>query len=283
MDFRSAGEPDLPAIRQLLRSANDTPWNLERAAREKCFEPGPLGPPETIVAEESGVLLGVSVSTSRALRLLAVHPERRREGIGSELLSHSLQRAPGRFVVYGEAGNYFLPGVPENDPGTLSFFRSRGFSEEAEAAVNLVIPLHGNPKIPDAPPVGVERGSEAERNAIAGFVAAKFGPAWAWEVSRAIENDPPTLFIVRGDDGRLAGFAAHEANNRGLGFFGPMGVDPSGRGRGSGRSLLLASLSDLKRLGYREAVISWAANHQFYQRVAGVGRELRMIRFWTVR
>ena len=91
MDFREAGEQDLPAIRRLLATANDTPWDLARVAREKCFEPGPQGQPVTVVAEEAGELVGIATSTSHALRILAVRPDRRREGIGSHLFERSLR------------------------------------------------------------------------------------------------------------------------------------------------------------------------------------------------
>lgn len=283
MDFREAGEHDLPAIRRLLAPANHTPWDLNRVAREKCFEPGPNGPPVTIVAEEEGTLVGIATSTSHALRLLAVLPDRRRKGLGSALFRRSLRNGPGRFSIYGEAGNYFLPGVPESDQVTLAFFRSLGLDEESESAVNLVFALDGNPMLPNDSPAVVERASPAERDGILEFAAEHFGSAWAWEVSRALENTPPTLFIVRNDEGRLAGFSAHDANNRGLGFFGPMGVDPGHRGRGSGRALLLASLVDLRRLGHGEAVISWAANAGFYEEVAGPARRFSMIRFSATR
>ena len=282
MDFREAGEHDLPAIRRLLSVANHTPWDLARVAREKCFVPGPRARPITVVAEEAGELVGLATSTSRALRVLAVRPDRRREGIGSHLFERSLRNGPGPFAIYGEAGNYFLPGVPESDHATISFFRSFGLREEPEPAINLLVPLKGNSRIP-ARPDKVERGSPPDCDRIIDFATRHFGSAWAWEVSRALENTPPTLFIVRNDDGDVAGFSAHEANNRGLGFFGPMGVDPGQRGKGSGRALLLASLSDLRTLGYAEAVISWAANAGFYEGVAGAARPFPMIRFSAAR
>ena len=160
---------------------------------------------------------------------------------------------------------------------------SLGLKEEPENAVNILDPLRGNSRIPETPPDSVERGSPGDRDRIIDFATRQFGSAWAWEASRALENTPPTLFIVRNESGEVAGFSAHEANNRGLGFFGPMGVAPSQRGKGSGRALLLASLSDLRGLGYGEAVISWAANAAFYEGVAGEARPFPMIRFSVAR
>jgi GNAT superfamily N-acetyltransferase len=125
------------------------------------------------------------------------------------------------------------------------------------------------------------RARAADRSEIREFIAFHFGELWAYEASRAFENDPPTLFIAR-DGARIAGFSAHEANNRGLGFFGPMGTDPGTRGRGVGRALLLASLADLRARGFATAVISWAANLPFYERACGARPALRMVRFSKV-
>ena len=67
----------------------------------------------------------------------------------------------------------------------------------------------------------------------------------------------------------ILGFSAHEANNRGLGTFGPTGVAPSARGQGIGRLLLLESLRDLRELGYESAIIPWTDSVEFYQRSCG--------------
>src|SRR5438034_912056 len=75
---------------------------------------------------------------------------------------------------------------------------------------------------------------------------------------------------IHGDDGgEIAGFSTHEANNRGLGSFGPTGVRISARGRGLGRLLVAASLADLRRLGYHRAVIPWTAATEYYRKTCG--------------
>ena len=60
-----------------------------------------------------------------------------------------------------------------------------------------------------------------------------------------------------------------DVNNRGLGFFGPTGVKTSLRGRGIGGRLVRASLTDLKRLGHRKAVIPWTDALDFYAKCCG--------------
>lgn len=91
------------------------------------------------------------------------------------------------------------------------------------------------------------------------FIERHFGAAWRFEAERAaIAHYVPDV-----------GFAVAEANNKGLGTFGPMGIGRKHRGRGVGRQLLLACLADLRRLGYTRAVIPWAASIDFYRRACG--------------
>ena len=95
---------------------------------------------------------------------------------------------------------------------------------------------------------------------IQGVIEHEFGPIWRFEAARGA-----AVFYVE-DGGEIAGFSTHEANNRGLGSFGPTGVRISARGRGLGRLLVAASLADLRRLGYHRAVIPWTAATEYYRR-----------------
>jgi mycothiol synthase len=287
--LRDATLADLPAICELLAAANDTPYDLARVAREKCFEDGALGTPVALLAETGGGVGGVLVFTPRGIRLLAVRRSARRRGIGSELLRAFEERTgASRIVVYGEAGNYYLPGVPEDDRATRRFFESHGYAADQEQPVNLTVDLVDNPSLApgeaaQAADPRVERVSETSRAELLAFVTSHFGALWSLETARAFLNDPPTAFLARDSSGAIAGFSAHEANNRGLGFFGPMGTDPAARGGGIGRALLLASLADLRAHRFRTAVISWAANVPFYERACGARPSLRMVRFWKRR
>jgi GNAT superfamily N-acetyltransferase len=65
----------------------------------------------------------------------------------------------------------------------------------------------------------------------------------------------------------LVGFACVEATARG--FFGPQAVRADRRGRGIGAALLLTALHALAAEGYAYAVVGWAAELEFYRRVAG--------------
>jgi GNAT superfamily N-acetyltransferase len=207
-----------------------------------------------------GDFAGLSVTCGKFLRLLVVERAHRRSGIGSALLGDAESR--GARIVAAEAGNYFTPGVSVSDTATITFFGKRGYRETATTQ-NLVAT-----DLPYEEPEGVARATASGRRQILAFIEKEFGRTWRFEAARAFENDPPTLFYAE-VNGAIAGFAAHEANNRGLGFFGPTGVAPAHRGHGLGARLLRASLADLRRLGHERAVIPWTDALEFYRKACG--------------
>jgi GNAT superfamily N-acetyltransferase len=245
--LRSGSRADLAAVTSLLVRANETPYDVARVAEEKVFGAGLRGEAVPTVYEENGKLIGISVTCGPVLRLIAVDPEHRRRGIGSQLLDGNVAFA------FAEPGNFFTPGVIESDTGTRAFFAKHGFIEEQWTS-NLE-----TTQLPDTIPMGVQRVSHATRGRVLAFVEKNFGHAWRFECANAGSR----LFFIE-HDGEIAGFAAHDANNRGLGFFGPTGVAEPMRGRGFGTLLLHASLADLRSMGYTRVVIPWTDAVEFY-------------------
>jgi GNAT superfamily N-acetyltransferase len=164
----------------------------------------------------------------------------------------------GAQIVAAEAGNYFTPGVATSDTTTIAFFTHRGYREIARTQ-NLVT----TNLLADVP-AGVVRVTQTSRDRVLAFVENEFGRIWRFEASNAGES----LFCAE-VDGEIAGFAAHDANNRGLGFFGPTGVARIHRGRGLGARLLQASLADLRRAGHERVVIPWTDAVAFYEKACG--------------
>jgi predicted N-acetyltransferase YhbS len=114
--------------------------------------------------------------------------------------------------------------------------------------------------------VVVRRARPWESTQVREFVAGHFSQAWADEVSVGLVRQPLTVFVAL-REGRLVGFAAYECTRKN--FFGPTGVVESERGRGLGRSLLLAALRGLRELGYAYAVIGGVGPAEFYERAVG--------------
>jgi GNAT superfamily N-acetyltransferase len=277
--IRTATRADLPRIIELFASANDAPYDLGVVAEEKCFGAGVSG--ETNVSV-FGDFAGVAVTCGKSLRILAVDRNQRWHGIGSALLRDAVSR--GARIVAAEAGNYFTPGVVTTDTPSIDFFTKRGFRETANT-YNLVAELgvgsgvwgvgvNRDPSLPPPTPHSPlpVRVTTETRDRVLTFIEKEFGRIWRFEASNAGDN----LFHVE-VDGNIAGFAAHDANNRGLGFFGPTGVAPAHRGRGLGAALLRASLADLHRLGYERAIIPWTDALDFYRKACGATVAARFV------
>jgi GNAT superfamily N-acetyltransferase len=275
--IRTATRADLPRIIELFANANDAPYDLRVVADEKCFGAGVSG--ETNVSV-FGDFAGIAVTCGKSLRILAVDRNQRWHGIGSALLRDSVSR--GARIVAAEAGNYFTPGVVTTDTPSIDFFTKRGFRETANT-YNLIAELGVGsgewgvgvkdripPPTPNSPlPIRV---SAESRERVLTFIEREFGRIWRFEASNAGDH----LFYVE-VDGNIAGFAAHDANNRGLGFFGPTGVARAHRGRGLGAALLQASLADLHRLGYERAIIPWTDALDFYRKACGATVAARFV------
>jgi len=126
----------------------------------------------------------------------------------------------------------------------------------------------------------VRRASVSERDVILAWVTAQFSAGWASECAITLARQPVSCWIAvenqtREPDGegcalseeRLVGFACYDAIRRGM--FGPLGVHEASRGRGLGRSLLLAALRAMAAEDYAYAVAGWVSSAAFYQRTVG--------------
>lgn len=283
--IRNATIGDLPALRALFARANDAPYDLPAVAEEKCFGHGYSGEP---VVRVYGDMQGAAVTCGKFLRILAVDRDARRRKIGSALLADAESR--GTSVIAAEPGNYLTPGVLATDQGAIAFLRKHGYVDVAETH-NLDVSLAGlspSPRFPAARETGgserneegltLRRATHADAGRVLSFIEEHFGRIWRFESAKAFDREEPTLFISE-ERATITGFAAHDVNNRGLGFFGPTGVAKSMRGRGLGCALLLASLDDLQRLGHRRAVIPWTDAFEFYRRCSGAEAAHRFIAF----
>lgn len=112
----------------------------------------------------------------------------------------------------------------------------------------------------------VRRAQPFELSIVRTFVAEKFSPRWADEISIGFTRQPVSVFIATKDK-QVIGFAGYECTRRG--FFGPMGVAESAQHEGIGKALLLAALASLREMGYVYAIIGAAGPVRFYQKAVG--------------
>ncbi|RMH43296.1 MAG: GNAT family N-acetyltransferase [Deltaproteobacteria bacterium] len=265
-----------------------TPFDLAaRVAEEKLFGGAPAGPARAFGARRAGDLAGIVVTSGRWLRLFVVAPRHLGHGIGRALLDAAeadlRARGEARARTMDQPGNYLAPGIDERNAPTIEWFRRRGYAP-VRRNTSLEIDLRDNPNVSAARARAlaeaaaargyqVRRASRADRAALRRTVAGAFSEGWAFEVDLALSTTPEGVHVAVAPDGTIAAFAAHDGNNRGLGWFGPAGTLPEHRGRGLGSALLVACLEDVRAAGHRTCVVSWIGPRAFYDRVAGVAGE----------
>ena len=112
----------------------------------------------------------------------------------------------------------------------------------------------------------VRRAQPFEMTRVRELIERELSVAWADEVSVGFGNKPVSVFIAIAE-GEVVDFAAYECTRRG--FFGPTGVIEKMRGRGIGKTLLLAALWGLREMGYVYGIIGCAGPVEFYERTVG--------------
>ena len=114
--------------------------------------------------------------------------------------------------------------------------------------------------------VNIRRAQPFEITPVREFTKEIFSVAWADEISVGFANKPVTVYLAT-RDGRVIGFAGYECTRKA--FFGPTGVADDERGKGIGKTLLIAALWGLRELGYVYAIIGSAGPVQFYEDTVG--------------
>ena len=231
-------------------------------------------------AFDGTTLVGVAAASSKWLRVLAVVPGARRRGVGSALLdacvAHTRMMRETRMRVLDQPGNYLAPGIDTRNTETIAWLEKRGFEHSGDPRCNVLVAVRDNPRVTieraeaaaaaaRARGYVIERATRHDLSLIAA-VRESFGGAWPWEVTSALEHD--AVHVALKDDEYCA-FAAHDGNNRGLGWFGPTGTWPEHRGQGLGEALLLACLVDVAR-DHERCEVAWIGPRPFYDKIAGI-------------
>ncbi|MEM6325606.1 MAG: GNAT family N-acetyltransferase [Bacteroidota bacterium] len=284
MTIRDLQPADADALLALWnRSAPYDPMTPDLLAEKIWQEPNPG--PRLVATSASGEVWGVSVGAmwgppneSRGtIKMLAVAPEKRRQGIGGALLSETeagLAALGAETLRIAECSpNYLVPGVDlRYTPGWL-FVQKHGYTSAGEA-VNMHVNLLADEwdtsekeRDLDASGVEVRRATEADRGGVMAMLAENW-PAWQPEIANTFAQQPVSLHLALRTEAVL-GFSAYDANNRSTGWFGPMGTAPEARGLGIGGVLCRRCLRDLAAQGQASATIPWVAPVGFYAHYAG--------------
>ncbi|HJT97785.1 MAG TPA: GNAT family N-acetyltransferase, partial [Rhodanobacteraceae bacterium] len=190
-----------------------------------------------------------------------------------------------RLRALDQPGNYLAPGIDERNVDTIAWLEKRGWRRDGEPRTNVLIAVRDNPRVTqaradDAANVARGRGYEIRRaerdeHALLDAVTKEFGGAWPFEISSALRHEPVGVHVAL-RDGAYCGFAAHDGNNRGLGWFGPTGTWPEHRGKGLGEALLLACLVDVGA-EHERCEVAWIGPRPFYEKVAGIVEDRKLV------
>ncbi|TMQ10402.1 MAG: GNAT family N-acetyltransferase [Deltaproteobacteria bacterium] len=258
-------------------------------ADEKLFGAGPRGTTQALGAWEGDALIGVAAVSANRIRVLAVAPNARGRGVGSALLAacEATARAAGETALrtLDQPGNYLAPGIDERNAAAIAWLERRGWRRHGELNLDVLIDVRGNPRVSAAradelAAAARARGYEVRRahpdeRALVDAVSAEFGGAWPFEVERALGAEPSGVHVAL-QGGAYCAFAAHDGNNRGLGWFGPAGTWPAHRGLGLGEALLVACLVDVAA-HHAQCEVAWIGPRGFYDKVAGIAAERRFV------
>jgi mycothiol synthase len=199
-----------------------------------------------LAVEPAGAVVGYLNLAPEGTAELAVHPDARRRGIGTDLLAAALDRssAPVRVWAHGTLPaaealaaklglravreliqmRRSLKTVPETAVGQgISIRTYRGGHDDAELlrVNNAAFSWHP------------EQGGWTDRD-----LAERFAEPWF---------DPTGLFLAFDEGGALRGFHWTKIHDDRIGEVYVLGVDPAAQGRGLGRTLTAVGLDHLRR------------------------------------
>lgn len=211
------------------------------------------------------------------IRLFAVAPEWREQGIATQLLQELESRfredAITTLNIANSVPDYIWPGVDVRYTPAICWLMKNGFQRSGEA-FNMEVTLTGR-----------DFGTAQEESELAGrgitfrrltpedrilfdrWMSETWSSSWQSEALASYNNSPITTFVAL-DNGKFAGFASYDITMFD-GYFGPMGTEQHLRGLGIGRILFLLCMADMQAHGYDRCEVCWVGPAPFYAKVAG--------------
>jgi mycothiol synthase len=307
-DIADLTDDDLPAVVTLCRAALDLPEDAAEAAeiierlRQRTGTDGWAAHPRRLAGFVAFTpdrrLIGVALGSMSArdpatghIDLLAVHPERRRQGIGRALTGRIEGALAGMGAAVVEvAGNgpyYAWPGIDVRCTPGVCAAMAFGYQFQ-QAAWNMTADL----RRPDAPGlrptapaerrladhgITVRRATRDDVPALMAFAETTFSAGWAGEIMHSVGPDHAGCHLAMGSGGEVLGFAAYGSSRPS--WFGPMGTAPAAQGTGIGSVLLRRCLADQRAAGHERVEIGWVGPVAFYSNAVGARIERVFFRY----
>jgi GNAT superfamily N-acetyltransferase len=195
MEIRNPNKSHLPELHALLQRSLGGAFSPQAVA-DRIFYEEAYDPNHVWMAREGGKMLGflhsVLAGDKAYIKLLVVAPERRRQGLGRDMLSRAEFRLSGegakQALVCASPPRDFFPGLVP-DSVAESFFAAQGYEPSGEQTVAWAAPVE--PSEAEAP----------DLEAAIGFAREQAPEHWAWvEESLACR---PSQALYRADTGLL--------------------------------------------------------------------------------
>ena len=282
MKIRPFKENDIEEVLELCNRHMEFDTLSEGLLREKLFSDPDYEKDLILTAWENDRLTGFLAGVIRDskpektgyIKLMVVHGQFRRRKTGFKLYKQLEGIYKNQNVkkvrVYDVPFNYFMPGIDPRYTAGLAFFETLNFHRFADTA-NMIVDLtnqdfgtYAEEKQLAAEGIEINRANYNNREDLFRFIDKNF-PSWHYEVSNAFNSSPVSLHIAR-YHGEIKAFSAHNGNNMGTGWFGPMGAHAELRGKGTGSILLKRCMQDIKDWGLHRSVIPWVGPIRFYSR-----------------
>ena len=270
---------DLPALVAFLNANWDYDHITESGLAEK-LEGDPKWMPEatfvcwedeTIIGFMQGVMRDIKGVRYAYIKLMAVDRDQRRKGIAKAMYGKLedvfVQQQVDVVRIYDVPLNYFMPGIDPRYTPALCWATRLGFERFGDTA-NLLVDLNQDWDMSEKEAalkeadILVRRAKPDDKQAVLDFIQDEWA-LWSNEVEVAFQDMQPSIHIAL-LNGEVKAFSAHNANNKGTGWFGPMGTHPDLRGKGMGAILLKRCLNDMKEMGLSHSIIPWVGPIDFY-------------------
>ncbi len=205
------------------------------------------------------------------IKLMGVDEKFRRQGIAkalyTKLESFFIKQNVNNVRIYDVPLNYWMPGIDPRYTAALCWAMRMGFKRFGDA-INLTVNLEQdwNTSLPEKKlaneGIEIRRATLNDKQSLFNFINNDWA-LWCNEVEMAFKDIPSSIHIAL-INGNIKAFSAHNGNNKGTGWFGPMGTHPDLRGKGIGAILLKRCLNDMKKMGLKHSIIPWVAHIDFY-------------------
>lgn len=291
---------DGKAVFQLWQTTLGQLWPLDESRLQQVLADGGTHfvAREAKEGEEDGRVVGFVAThvhkQTGHISILLVVPDKQRQGIGTALhdtaLAHFRQRGAMR-VQLGGGPSRFFPGVPENLPNALPFFRAQGWSFEGEAyyvAYDLTQDLHFYVTPPyiwqrmTQQRIHFETITQARAAELLAFEAREF-PNWLEAFQRVLSlGDYDDLLVGRDERSHIVAsliMYTPQSNQERfdvlwqaifgerVGAIGCVGVAEQEQGRGIGIALVARATELLTERGVEHCSIDWVVLTDFYAKL----------------